>query len=105
MQVTTLDWIDILFPPIGAVVVFLLCWAAERSINGGRELSSTQRTMNLYGFLVLLGTGYSIMVVGAYHWSHWAWIPPSGVWALVLGLIGWRRHRRRSPLRDAEARD
>jgi hypothetical protein len=37
--------------------------------EGGRTLNPTQRKMLLYGFLVVLGMGYS-MAVGAFlHWQ------------------------------------
>lgn len=88
------DWIDVLAPPIVAVVVFSLGWLATRSINGGRPLNPVQRIMAFFSFWFVLGTGYSMVVVGAFHWPHWAWIPPTVIWALFLSSFAWRRHRR-----------
>ena len=90
----TFDWIDVLAPPIVAAVVLLLGWLATRSINGGRPLNPIQRIMAFFSFWFVLGTGYSMILVGALHWPHWAWIPPALVWTLLLSFFAWRRYRR-----------
>ena len=90
------DWIDILGPPIIALLVSLLGWGASRSINVGRPLTPIQRSMLLLAFWLMLGIGYSMMIVGAPHWPHWTWIPPTILWALFLGFLAWRRCRRQS---------
>jgi hypothetical protein len=90
-----LEWTDVFAPPLVALVVLLLGWSATRAINGGRPLTSIQRNMGWFVPLFILGCGYSMMIVGAFHWPHWTWIPPSAAWAAVLGLVAWRRHRQR----------
>jgi lipopolysaccharide export LptBFGC system permease protein LptF len=90
----TLDLFDILAPPVVAVVVSLLGWGATRAINGGRSLNPIQQIMFFFSFWFVLGMGYSMMLVGALDWPHWAWIPPTVVWALLLGYLAWRRRRR-----------
>jgi YD repeat-containing protein len=69
------DWIDILAPPIVALVVSILGLGASRSINVGRPLNPMQRILLFFGFWFVLGMGYSMTAVGAFHLPHWAWIP------------------------------
>ena len=89
-----LDLFDILLPPVLAVVVSLLGLGSTRAINGGRPLNPAQRIMFFFGFWLVLGMGYSMTVIGALHWPRWAWIPPTVIWALLLGAFAWRRYRR-----------
>ena len=94
------DLFDIMLPPVLAIVVLLLGWGSTRAINGGRPLNPIQRIMFSFSFWFVLGAGYSMVVVGALHWPHWAWIPPTVLWAALLAIVAWRRHRRSRP-RDA----
>ncbi len=89
-----LEPFDILLPPVLAIVVSLLGWGSTRAINGGRPLNPTQRIIFFFGFWFVLGMGYSMTVVGALHLPHWAWIPPTVIWALLLSSFAWRRYRR-----------
>ncbi len=98
------DLFDILLPPVLAIVVSFLGWGSTRAINGGRPLNPIQRIMFFFSFWFVLGTGYSMVVVGALHWPHWAWIPPTVLWASLLALVAWRR-RSRTRSEDPGARD
>lgn len=80
-------------PPVLALVFLLLGWPYARVVAAGRPLSKVQRVALRYGFAYVLGMGYLMAIVSTLGWKgHWA-IVLTVIWALVLALLAWRRHR------------
>jgi hypothetical protein len=91
----TIDWFDLLIPvPVTAVFV-MLSWSVCRGINRGGALSSLQKSLLGYTSLFILGSAYSMGIVGALRLSKSSWIAPTIAWGLLLAFIAWQRHRGR----------
>ena len=59
--------------PIIALLSVLLGWSYGRSIRRGQPLTPTMRKMLLYGFLYVLGSGYSFALASMLGWERIPW--------------------------------
>jgi hypothetical protein len=56
-----IDLLDLLAPPVGAIVWLLLSWLYARAVSLGRPFSRIQKGMISCGLLFVLGMRYLIM--------------------------------------------
>lgn len=89
-----IDWLDIAFPPAGALVWLLLSWFATIGINAGRPLSTVQRGMLKYGFFFALGMCCLIVLVFGLGWPHPLVFVLIAAWGVLIFYLGWRRSHR-----------
>jgi uncharacterized membrane protein YoaK (UPF0700 family) len=89
-----IDLAGILVIPIIALVFLLLGWSYGRSITRGQPLTATMRKILLYGFIFVLGTGYSA-VLDAMFGSRTPWVVFPAVWAVLLSVDAWLRSRKK----------
>ena len=84
----------ILGPPMLGSVFLALGWPYARMVGGGRRPNPVQRKMLFYGFIFVLGMGYSMATVSALGWqARWALVL-TAVWGVVVGFIAWWRTQR-----------
>lgn len=89
-----IDPVDLLGPPVIALVFLLLSWSAGRSIRRGQPLTSGMRKVLFYGFLFVLGTLYSIAFDAMLGSKRPLWIALTAAWALLLAIVAWRRSKK-----------
>lgn len=87
---------DLLVVNLAIAAVVALSWGWARAVRGGRPLTPLMRGMLLYALLFALGMGYVMMFGSWFGWPQALWFALIGVWGVVLALISWWRHRRRT---------
>jgi len=90
--------LNLLGPPIVAVVFLGLGWGWAKAVRRGRPLTLFMKVMLMYGSLFMLGMGYAMAfgdpLATVLNMSpKRAWIPVSIVWAFALGIVAWRKHK------------
>lgn len=90
--------LNLLGPPIVALIFFGLGWGWAKTVRRGRTLTTFMKLMLTYGSLFMLGMGYAMAFgdpLGAFlnMSPKRAWIPVSIVWAFALGVVAWRKHK------------
>lgn len=89
--------LDFIFGPLVLGLVFLLLgWPFARLMRGGRALNGVQRKMLLYGFLFVLGMGYSMALGALLHWQGSSSIALTLAWVMILAFAAWTRSRRKN---------
>lgn len=108
MQVASIDSVDvvfwILYPPIGALVVYGAAYVLARGVSGGRPLSPLARIVFRYMSLFTLGLGYLmaifLTVIKLPDWGLWAL---GMVWAALVFWFALRRCRKQKQDVDQDA--
>jgi hypothetical protein len=77
-----------------ALVFLVLGWPYARMVGGGRQLNPIQRKMLSYGFIFVLGMGYSMATASALEWQGSSALILTAVWGIVVGFIAWWRTQR-----------
>ena len=87
---------DLLVVNLAIAVAMALSWGWARAVRGGRPLTLLMRGMLLYALLFAFGMGYVMMFGSWFGWPYTFWLVLIALWGLVLALIAWWRHRRKS---------
>ena len=104
MQIANIDAVDIvfdlLFPPIGALIVYGCAYAVARAIAGGSSVSQPTKTVLWFSSLLALGIGYDMALTKLLGFSRqtlWVTLP---IWALVLIVLTRRRYQTKKQSQD-----
>lgn len=93
-MMTSVDPLDLLVPPIIALIVLVLGYLQARIARRGKPLTPILRKVTFYAPILLLGVGYAMafhdQLAAFFHWGN-AWIGAMIAWALVLAAIAWTR--------------
>lgn len=99
MPLAFIDPVDIafgiLFPPIGALVVYGGAYSIARTVSGGRPLSPLAKEIYRYLAIFSLGMGYLIAIFGTLNllgWGLWASVIVCGA---LLAWFAWWWHRKK----------
>jgi hypothetical protein len=87
---------DLLVVNLAVAAAVALCWGWGRTVRGGRPLTPPLRGMLLFGFLFALGMGYIMMFGSWFAWPTRIWFVLIAAWGVLLALIVWWRHLRKS---------
>lgn len=77
-----------------ALLFLLLTWVYGRVLSAGRPLNAFKRRLLLHAFVFALGMMYLMLAVSDLGVSKELLFPLIGVWAGLVGLLAWWRHRR-----------
>src|SRR5438309_2453922 len=94
MSTMRIDLVDIFGIPIIALVFLFLSWSAGRSIRRGQPLTPAMRKLLLYGFIFVLGAGYSVAIAEMMERERIPWWAYGIAWALLLSVVAWWRSRK-----------
>src|SRR5579883_844792 len=89
-----LNLLDMVAPAVGALLWLVMSWVYAKAVSFGRPLNGVQKGMIIYGLLFVLGMGYFIAFSGDIGWPKVLMFSLIGVWAGLVGLLTWWRHRR-----------
>jgi hypothetical protein len=98
LPLANIDPVDVffgvVFPPIGALIVFGGAYTVARAVAGGRPVSQLTKTILWFSSLLALGIGYDMgftKLLGFSPETLWVTLPLWGV-ALIF-LTRWRHKR------------
>jgi hypothetical protein len=86
---------DIFLPVVIAMVFLALGWASLRPLWVGRPLPTHMKKALSYGFLLVLGGCYLMLIGARLNWPHTAILAAIGAWFVLLAAIAWWRYRQK----------
>jgi hypothetical protein len=89
-----IDLIDVLAPIIVPLFTALVGWGVMRRIQAGGPLSSYQKGLLFYGFIFVVGAGYSMMLVFRLDLPKPLWLLLTVMWAAIIGKIAQKHYQR-----------
>lgn len=99
------DLIDVLYPPISALIALGIVWANQRVLREGKPLTRGLKLINVFAFSFIMGMGYIILFLIRSNASlDWLYLLLP-LWGGLIGCLIWIRFKKRAGAQDGYSSD